>query len=744
MNAPWATRVMVLGALVLQFLFAAPPVQAAKARPRAPALLEISGLVVRLAPPGGGIAIGADRIAWSSGSRRLDIRRLSASLTPRDARGARRGIMRLGVLTLSPDAGAIEGLQLAATIAPRGAEAWALTGLRIDLGRTGTLTGAIDLPALHTTEPWRVVLASRGSLDTAPLAPALAWFGARGWHLLGRAAVDLAVSGGGPAGRFALKTELTLTGVAFSGPESAAGIAVDNLGAHLSVSAEGTLAPREIRWSARADAGGFELLAGVYYADLAGETILGRASGKLSGSRLADLDIRVSSPWMALAQIRGRVDRLAPHPQGRLSLEIQEADLERLYRLAVSEPLGDAHPALRGSRMRGRVALHADWEGTGSGWTLEGDVNGRRIAFERSATKLFLEVGLIHLPFHFSAPTPGIVPTAASLSKSDYGTINISHFRAGAWEGGPVVIRPAIRESGLRLRDSVAIPFFHGTVRIDDLEGRDLLAARRHLRFRGRVTRVDLGAFTQGIGLPKFQGVIDGEIPLVRIDGNHLSAPGRFATDVFGGSVAVSGIEVDALFSSLPRIGLDLDAREIRLNEATRALEMGHMSGVLAGSIRGLVIERGQPAAFYADFDTVDRPGVSKWVSADFVRDVATLFGNGNAVSNALNRGVNRFVERYRYDAFGFTCRLENDLFYPRGKIHRNGTEYLIWGRWNFVRIALRNRGRGIPFSFMVRQIHALASSQPIRREHRTPASRFWPFGGRDPAPSVQGPTETK
>jgi hypothetical protein len=103
-------------------------------------------------------------------------------------------------------------------------------------------------------------------------------------------------------------------------------------------------------------------------------------------------------------------------------------------------------------------------------------------------------------------------------------------------------------------------------------------------------------------------------------------------------------------------------------------------------------------------------------------------------VSDTLNRGVNRFIRHYRYDAFGFTCGLRNDVFYPRGKIRRGDVEYLMWGRWNYVRIAIRDPGRGIPFSFMVRQIRTLgASPERVEQRSRTPLNWLWPPSWRSP-----------
>lgn len=645
--------------------------------------------------------------------------------------------MRARTVALDDGSAPLRDVALSGTLVHAAAgKSWTVPDVLLRIAGRDTLAGAITGPAPPDSTAKRdqgemlgVDLASRAPLDLATLAPALAWAGAEGWRLSGTVAITVSArvsaSGRGPLD---VRADLRLRDFGFSSAGDTPELAADKLGGHVSIKAKGTLSPRRLRFDVDAGASDFEFLSGVYYANFAGQTVNLRATGLLRGTRLEGLDAFLGGPGLGTIRIGGAMGTAGMRPGDEIHMEAERMDLGRLWPIAVSEPLGDAHRWIKGSAMRGTARLDARWRRSAPGWTLEGEAEASGLRWERPAGGALLEVPEARLPFHVRSPSRGIVPDPRQVDPSRYGRIRISRFQAGSWKGGEVVVEPLIHEGGLRLREPVVIPFYGGAIRVEDLEGSDLLDPGRRIRFHGHLAGVDLGAFSRGLGLPEFHGRLDGEIPEVRIEGDHLHAPGRFEMAVFDGRIAVSGIEVERLFSGLPRIGMDVSARELSLEHATETLDLGRMSGILEGSIRGLVIERGQPEAFFADFSVVDRRGVTRWVSADFVEDIATLFGSGNAVSETLNRGVNRFIRRYRYDAFGFTCSLKNDVFYPRGKIRQGGAEYLMWGRWNYVRIAIRNPGRGIPFSFLVRQMRTLgASSGKVEQHSRTPLNWLWP-----------------
>ena len=720
-------------------LLAALPARAAA--PVTP-VFEADALVVRFAPANKGLAIRADRIAWRDSSGALHLRDVEARWQPGRIPGRSALSVRARAAALGEAAPPLPEIAISGTLLHAAAgKAWRVPDLLLRIAGREALAGAITgaAPASASSGPgeseaFRIELASRGPLNLAPLAPALARAGAKGWRASGSASIML--SAHVPAsvrGPFEGRAAVSLRGFGFSTAVESPDLAADGLDGRLSLTLRGTLSPRRLRFDLEADASDFEFLSGVYYANLAGRSVTARASGSLRGTRIEGLDARVTAPDLGTIRIAGALTPGSPRPGDEIRVDAERVELGPLWRLAVSEPLGDSHPFLHGSAMRGSVRLDARWRRLRSGWTLEGLVQAGGLRWERPAAAAVLDVAEVRLPFHFRSPSRRVVPeedprTDSPEKISRYGKIRVARFQAGSWIGEKVLVEPLIHESGLRLRGPAVIPFYGGAIRVEDLEGSDLLQPDRRIRFHGRVAGVDLGALTRGLGLPEFRGRLDGEMPEVRIDGDHLRAPGRFETGVFGGRITVSRLEVARLFSRLPRIGMDVTAREIGLARATQALALGRISGTLEGSIRGLVIERGQPESFFADFSVVDRKGVDKWVSADFVEDVGTLFGSGNAVSNTLNRGVNRFFERYRYDGFGFTCGLKNDVFYPRGKIRRDGIEYLMWGRWNYVRIAMRDPGRGIPFSFLVRQMRVLATSPDrVEQRSRTPLHWLWP-----------------
>ena len=59
---------------------------------------------------------------------------------------------------------------------------------------------------------------------------------------------------------------------------------------------------------------------------------------------------------------------------------------------------------------------------------------------------------------------------------------------------------------------------------------------------------------------------------------------------LFGGEMMISGIAVENIFSPIASIGSSVEFREIDLGLMTDAFEFGHVTGVLQGYVRGLVI----------------------------------------------------------------------------------------------------------------------------------------------------------
>jgi hypothetical protein len=700
--------------------------------------------VIDLNPAAGGMAISAARIAWRGGRKwSFEVRGLRAERPASPAPGRQPLALRARSVRIGETASPLSGVALSATLVTSGSErTFVVPDLTLSFAGGGGITGTLEGPPRDAAGRSRAIgmkLASSAPIDLAALAPALAWVGAEGWSASGRARFTIAGSASLEGDRAVdLRADLNLSSGGFSAPGEVPSVVAEKIDGRIALVARGPLSPRSLRVEMTGDAGGFEILSGVYYASFAGRRVIWNASGKLEGRRIAGLDARARIPEVGDLHLSGDAALAGSRLTGKLALEIARIDLARLYPLAVSEPLGDAHPAIAGTSMRGVARVSARLQSARSGWTLEGRLDGDGVVLARGGSGFLLDMPEVRLPFHFVKPSPDAVP-AAEPGREGAGRVYVARFRAGSWQGGKVLLEPVIRDGGIRLREPLHLPFYGGAIRIENLRGRSILEPGRRITFNGKVSGVDLLLLTKGLGLPEFRGRLDGAIPDVEIRGDRLAAPGRFTTRVFQGEVEVAGVEIEKLFSSLPRIRMDVAVREVELEEATRALKLGRMGGVLVGTIRNLVIERGQPAAFEADFETVERPDHDQWVSADFVKDVATLFGSGNAVSGALNRGVNRFIQKYRYDAFGFTCALRNDFFFPRGKIHKDGVEYLMWGRWNYVRIAVRDPGRGIPFSFMLRQVRTLAAdSEKIEYQSDSPLEWIWVpgwFGGAKRAP---------
>jgi len=123
----------------------------------------------------------------------------------------------------------------------------------------------------------------------------------------------------------------------------------------------------------------------------------------------------------------------------------------------------------------------------------------------------------------------------------------------------------------------------------------------------------------------------------------------------------------------------------------------------LAGTIDGLVITQGQPAEFKADLQTVEKSGVSQWISVETLNKI-TILSSGNE-AGFIYGTLAEFFDFYRYSEMGFKAALKNDTLILRGVESKEGKDYLVVGTLLPPTVNIVSYTQEVSFSELMRRL---------------------------------------
>jgi hypothetical protein len=321
------------------------------------------------------------------------------------------------------------------------------------------------------------------------------------------------------------------------------------------------------------------------------------------------------------------------------------------------------------------------------------------------ALPLALHEMAAHLPFDlvYPASAAGPAPTAGAPGFIQVGAVQGERL---AVEGLRIPV--LIRRNRLEVPEPVAVPFFGGTIQLFGIAVDDVLSADAG-QFGVRIDGVDLGRLSRSMTGVEYPGTMDADFGLMRYARGRVTSQGKAIVRLFGGEVEAVNLFAERPASLAQRIGGDIAFRNINLEEITKRIAIGKMTGIVQGSLRDFVVEYGQPARFVLEVESVETPGVPQRISTDAIESISIL---GTGADSALNRGITRFFRDYPYRKIGFRCVLANDQFSVNGTIHEGGTEYLV--RRGFLRgvdVVNRNPENVISFKDMQERVGRLARS---------------------------------
>ncbi len=421
----------------------------------------------------------------------------------------------------------------------------------------------------------------------------------------------------------------------------------------------------------------------------------------------------LSAELRGLGSLQGRGQR-GVAPQERLDLDLAARDLQlwELFEIGLKEPLG-----LGAATASGVADLTLKATGPQERLELDGRLAVRDGGLDTGPEGLALQGLRLDLPFTYMLGAQGARQDSATGLELQWGAEVQTAPESPAGQGTFAFARLAsplgevaglqrgiwLRPNELGVVGELELPLFGGRVRLDRLRVREPLSESFELRCRAVVEGLQLGEVRAG-PLP-LQGTLGGELGELRLNREQLSVPGSLGGSLFGGSLRVSNLGASQPLSTRRKLQADIGVEQLDLEQLSRALDLGVVTGRLNLALQDLVVAYNQPVAFRLEARSVPVRGVGQEISLKAVNAIAVM-GTGQGLTGA---GVSMFAslfQSFSYEALGFTCVLDSDIFNVRGLIRQGGVEYLIKKPPLFgINVINGNPDNRISFSDMQRRL---------------------------------------
>lgn len=292
-------------------------------------------------------------------------------------------------------------------------------------------------------------------------------------------------------------------------------------------------------------------------------------------------------------------------------------------------------------------------------------------------------------------------------------TVSWNSASAYGLSGGATRVEFRTRGSGFELTKPARLPVFDGAVMIDTLATRNLGAPNAELDFEATIEPISMRLLSRAFGWPELNGQLSGRIPGLSYRNDVLTVDGDIAASVFDGTVVAHDLRLENPLGPWPRLHADVKAERLDLSLITSTFEIGSITGRLDASINGLELFRWSPVAFDARLYSTPDDKSRRLISAKAITSISSVAGGAGTVTAALQGGVLRFFDEYRYDRIGIACRLENDVCTMSGIEPAGVGYYLVKGR-GLPRIDIIGNQGSVAWRQLLAQISSGIESGPV------------------------------
>jgi hypothetical protein len=451
-----------------------------------------------------------------------------------------------------------------------------------------------------------------------------------------------------------------------------------------------------------------EMLWGKFFGDLK----IQRPALEFNGDYMSGADtLRVRQVSVALASVgkisaRGNIDQTSSNPLFHLEIKSDDIQPAAFFEYFIRHTLNRSFPVLDQLALGGRLVFAALANGTFDNLSLEGAMQVRGGEVQNKVKQW--SIGPVDLDLPLRLEYPGTA-TPAMPGNIPAGTLVVESARLGSEVLPAVKTTLSLWNNALTFRQPIRLSIFGGILEISELAFGNIVGNPQGLSLSLETKNLQLDRLTEALGWYRFGGTLSGSIPRIEWESGSLRSQGRIDVRVFGGRVQISELKVEDPFSSVPSIRLDARFRNIDLEQASRTFAFGRISGILEGTVDGLVVTAGQAAQFRADVHSVENSGVSQRISVESLNKLTVLSSGNDA--GALYGGIAGFFDSFRYSKLGFKAVLRNDKLTLQGVESREDGEYLVVGSFLPPTVNVVSHTQTIAFSELLRRLERIQQS---------------------------------
>lgn len=419
-----------------------------------------------------------------------------------------------------------------------------------------------------------------------------------------------------------------------------------------------------------------ELFLGSFYRKLEEEFVQASLEGEWerSSGRWQLKRGLLQSPETGRVTFAGTASGSLEDPQADISFDFSGMQLRKAFETFVRERLQESYPILSEIRLQGECSGRARVRAEGGRIQIEGgmELSGKEIAIP--------SVGLSGIEIHL--PLSLVREDGTWGGAPQEGRVSIQKVRVQDTEGEGGEWSFSLRGDSLRFNGELRFPLFEGEVVMRNIALEGILSPSRKISFSAFSSPIGMESICRGLKLPPLEGTLSISIPSAVFDAHRMDLWGEIQMEAFGGRGVLEGFHIQDPFSTTIKLVADsCTAKDILLEDLSRYMNMGFISGNLEGRIQNLIFSSGELYGFEADFQAVPREGVSQCINREGIVNIQRILTGESyrTLKQALDRSIFKI---YHYRNFGFRCRLENDKFYFKGKYLRGGKEYIMMGGW--------------------------------------------------------------
>ena len=448
-----------------------------------------------------------------------------------------------------------------------------------------------------------------------------------------------------------------------------------------------------------------EILWGKFFRDLKTQQPAIDFDGDYSASddalRLRRLNLSLAN--VGKVEVTGSVDHVTESPALRVAMTSNDFQPAGFFEVFIRETWNRSYPVLDQLAIGGRASFSLRVRGGMDDLAANGEIQLRAGDLHVKSNKW--QIGPLDLVLPFQVHWPAANPAATSAN-TEAGTLTIQSARLGSESIPTLKTAVSLWDNRLRLEQPIRIPIYGGSVEISNLAWKDVIGDPRAVSLSMDTKNLQLQNLTEALDWYRFGGTLSGSIPQVDWSGGALRSQGQIQVQVFGGQILISKMEIDNPFSSLASIKLDSRFQAIDLERASETFKFGKISGILEGSVNDLILTDGQPSQWVAEIHSVEKSGISQWISVEALNKITVLSSGNDA--GALYGGLAAFFDNFRYSKLGFKATLRNDKLTLRGIESKDGKEFLVVGSFLPPTVNIISHTQEISFSELVRRLEQM------------------------------------